>query len=330
MGMSRKELRDSVLNTTRQPQAQIGDLVNEFINLTIQEINSPSWAFKNPEFHHLWSFLRQKTTFPTVASTSDYVLAREVDKIAILRQTASPVKLRQLSDETFFRYVPDPTATGNPSYYRIWEASGVATKLGTASTLTVVSDSTSDAGSAELTVSISGYVGGIWRTETFALNGTTEVAGSLTFQARELIVTKQKNTTGTITIATSGDTTLTTLGPKDRLAKFKVVSLYPIPSSAITMYLEFYTTIPELHNDSDAPIFDEKWHHIIRLGTLSKVYQYLNKEDTFALVHALFTSAVRAMVASDRVNPDFIEYLDPRASRMPFIHISRSEDVTVD
>src|SRR3990167_7210008 len=129
---SRKEIRDSVLDTTRQENVQIGLLVNDF--------------------NHLWSWLKSKTTFSTVASQEDYVLGREVDKIALLRQTTSPTRLLRMTDEQFYKRDANPTATGNPLLYRTWEVDGVSTRLTTADTIDVVSSSASDAGSSELAV----------------------------------------------------------------------------------------------------------------------------------------------------------------------------------
>lgn len=331
MASSRKELRDVVLSTTRQDNSQIGSLVNEFINLSLSEIGEPAWAGRGKEVHHNWSFLRRKTTFTTVASTSDYVLGRDVDKVTLLRQTDTPTKLMQLTDETFYRLVPDPDDTGAPRFYRLWETEGVSTRLATADTLNVVSDSASDAGNSELTVSVQGYdASGIWQTETFQLNGTSSVTGSKTFAAREIYVSKQKATTGTITVVrNTGSTTLVKLGPNDRAPKFKVLSLYPIPSSAITIYAEYYTSIPTLNNDSDVPLLPEKFHYVVRLGALAKVFQYLNKENDFNTTQSLFASAVRSMVASDRVQPDLIEYLTPEQGLMPFIRVHPSNEVIV-
>lgn len=327
---SRKEIRDVCLSTTRQENAQIGSLVNEFINLTLSEINEPAWISKQQSAHS-WSFLRRKTTFPTVASTSDYVFARDIDKIALIRQIETPIKLTQLTDENFFRYVPNPTDTGNPRFYRIWETEGVATRLATADTLNVTSDSASDAGNSELSVSIQGYdSSGIWITETFQLNGTSAVTGAKTFAAREIFVSKQKNTTGTITVSrATGSTVLVRLGPNDRAPKFKIVSFNPIPSSVITMYAEFYTFIPSLNNDSDVPLIPEKFLYVVRLGVLSKIFQYLNKENDFNTTQALFAGGVRSMVASDNVNVDLIEYLAPERSAFypMFFRVHRSQDL---
>lgn len=328
MGLSRAEIRNSVLNTTRQTNAQIGSIVNEYINISLNEINDPVWAFARGNKNHWWSFLRRKLTFSTVNGTSDYVLNRSVDKIAILRQLSTPVRLKQVSDDDFFEYIPDPTDTGNPLYYRMWEQDGVAARLSEADTIDLYSSSASDSGNSTLVVSVSGFSNNIWRTETYQLTGASTVAGTITFDANSIIiVTKQADTTGTITvIENSGTTTLVTLAPQERSAKFKVISLYPIPSSAITMYLEYYDRIPELENDSDAPIFDGKWHHVVRLGALAKTFQYLNKETDYLATKAAFAAGVRAMIAADSAEPDFIEHLNPRRNAHPLFYQKRSED----
>ena len=320
---SRKEIRDFILSTTQQDNTQIGTLVNNYINMSLNEINDPGWAFTK-NYHHLWSWLKRKNTFSTVASTGDYVMKREVDKIAILRQTTSPIKLMQITDELFFRLVPNPTDTGNPLYYRLWETDGISTRLATADTIDVISSSTSDSGSAELAVSVTGFdsTSGVIKTDTYQLNGTTVVSGTTTFAAREIWVSKQKNTTGTITIRrNSTSATLVQLGPNERSYSFKVLSLYPTPSAAITMYLEFYTRINELNNDSDTPNFDSKWHYVVSLGALAKTFSYLGKEQQFLSLHAQFSAAVRAMVAADSTEPDLVEHLNPQRDSYPFISV---------
>lgn len=321
---SRREIVDSVLSITRQERSQIGSLVEDFINLTLNEINEPGWAYKFKNFTHLWSWLKRKSTFDTVASTTDYVLAREIDKVAILRQTETPIKLQQVPDDQFFRYIPNPVATGNPRYYRLWENEGVSTRLATADTVDVVSSSASDAGSADYTVTVMGYdSNGVLQTDTYQLNGTTKVSGTTTFAARAIFVSKRAATNGDITV-TAGSTSLLVLGKNERAPKFKVISLYPQPSSAITMNIEFYTRIPELVNDSDVPAFDRKWHYVVRMGTLAKVYQYLNKDESWIAMQGMYADAVRGMVSADKTEPDLVRHLDPRRDKFGLSHQVRS------
>jgi len=250
------------------------------------------------------------------------VLERDIKDVAIVTQRESPTKIYRVTDEQFLKYEPEPTDTGNPVLYRLWEISGVGTKLSTADTIDVVSSSTSDDNDSDLAVTIWGYVNGILQSESYVLNGTTTVTGSTTFDARDIFVSKSKNTTGTITI-TAGATTLTTLGKEERNPIHKVMDLYPIPGSAMTIYIQYYSHLRELVRDSDVPQFDPNWHYVIRLGTLAKVYQFLGKENDFTTTQALYSASVRAMVNADRGVSDFIPRLERHRFRQ-FPHIRRS------
>jgi len=304
------EIRDNVAFTTRE--AQINSIIDSYINLTLQEINDPAWAFEQigiRGYNHLWTFLRRKNTFSTVDGTEFYQLPRDVDKISIIRQTTSPVRLRYLPDDVFYRYEPNPTEEGNPLYYRIWEEEGVSTVLAVADTITVVSSSSSDTSSFK--VSIVGYnASGYLQSEELSLNGTTTVNGALTYVADKPIrISKSAKTTGYITVKeASGATTLVVLGPEERSPRFKKIGLYPIPSSAITIYLEYYTRLRQLVNDSDTPDMDEKWIWVVRLGAIAKVLQYQGKPD-YDKAQALYAAGVRSMIKADMQNPDYIPML---------------------
>jgi len=245
---------------------------------------------------------------PDVAGTTDYVLERDVDRIAILRQTSSPIKLSQIPDEIFYRELPNPTASGTPLWYRLWEITGLSTKLTAADTISIVSSSASDG--TTFTVAIMGYIDGKLDSEVLTMNGISTVTSTKTWDAREVFISKSGITTGNITVkAVSANVTILTLGAQEISPRFKVVSLYPTPGSTVTMYLEYYKAIRELVNDSEVPEFSEKWHHVVRLGTISKVYQFLGKTADFVATQGMYEQAVRAMVMSDKANPDLITEL---------------------
>lgn len=320
---TRKQIRDHVIEITKQDSDQISSLVNDFINETINEINNPGWAFPGGEYNHLWSFLRRRTTFATVASQADYVMERDVDKIAILTQRTTPTKLVQVPDEIFLREIPNPTETGSPSMYRLWAIDGVSTKLAAADTIDVVSSSSSDGSS--FTAGVFGYISGRLTSETYTMNGSTAVAGSKSFDAREIFVSKSAKSTGNFTFTeNSGGTTLIVLGPEDTAPRMKVVTLYPIPSSAITMYLEYYKRMRELVNDVDVPEFDQQFHYIVKLGALAKTYQFLGKTEDYVATHGMYANSVRSMVAADKTEPDLINHLRRRTQNF-FIRAIRSE-----
>jgi len=307
-----KELRDNIGETARE--SAIDDLIDEYINITLMEINNPSWAYEQigvRGYHHNWSFNRRKHSFSTVATTEDYMLPRDLDKVGLIRQEETPVKLKHLPDEVFYRLVPKPSdSSGNPRWYRIWEEEGVSARLTATDKITVKSSSTSDTSS--ITVSISGYdSNGIKMSESLSLDGTSNVDSTITWLAdRPLRISKSGVTVGDITVEDylGNIGTLLILGKQERSPRFKVIGLYPIPDAAITVYLEYYTRIKRLVNAADVPDIDEKWIYVVRLGALAKVRDYQNKPDA-AAYQKLFADSVRSMVKADISEVDYIPHL---------------------
>ena len=306
-----KEIRDRVKNDTRE--TGLSDTwVSDYVNLTLQEINDPGWAYEQigmKGYDHEWTFNRRKHSITTVASTENYQLPRDLDKVGLIRQTSSPQKLLYVPDELFYEFIPNPTATGNPQYYRIWEEEGVSTRLSTDDKIKVVSSSSSD---TTIKISIVGYNdSGYLQSEELTLTGTTAVSGTLTYDAgRPLRISKSATSVGYVTVTeyTAG-TTLVILAIEERTTRFKVAGFYPIPSSAISLYLEYYTRIRNLVNDSDVPDIDEKWIWVVRIGVMAKIYQYQGKESMFSSAQNMFGSGVRSMVKADLQNIDYIPIL---------------------
>lgn len=307
---TRLTLRNRIATDTRE--TQINTTIEDYLNFTLQEIQSPAWAFEQvglKGFDHKWSFNRRKTTLATVASTENYQLPRDLDDIGLIRQTASPRKIKFIPNDLFYEWLPNPTATGNPKWYRIWEQEGVEVRLSADDTLEVLSSSASD---TTQTVRIVGKdANGLVRTESLLLTGTTAVAGTITYNAGDVLrISKSADTVGVITVRKATlDVTLVLLAPTETAARFKIISFYPIPSSAITLYLEYFTHIRRLEGDNDVPDLAEKWMWLVRTGTMAKVYSYQNKETMFNTTQALFATGVRSMVREDLQNSDYTPVL---------------------
>ena len=295
-----KELRDSIAFTCRE--TQIGSRIDEYINLTLMEINN----------FHLWSFLRRKTTFDTVDSQESYQLPRDVDKIGLLRNTEQ--KLIHVPDELFYKWIPDPTAeTTYPRYYRLWEDYGVETQIATAELLDVVSDVVGD--DAKVTI-VGTDANGYELVETFTLSGTTDQNGAKTFTTIRQ-VSKEEATVGNVTVTGHTSTTVfVTLLPEERSPRFKQISLYPIASTdSIAHYLEYYARLRELVNDQDVPAIDRKWHYLLREGALAKVYQYKNNDTAYVASQRIFMAGLEKMKREDVLNVDYIPYLQSAGYR---------------
>ncbi len=252
---TRLEFRARIATDTRE--TQINTTIEEYLNQTLAEINDPAWAFEQVSpmrgYNHLWSFNRRKTSLNVSGESTQ--LPRDLDKIGLVRQTTTPVKLRFIPDDLFYDYIPDPTSTGNPKWYRIWEEEGVSTRLSTDDMVEVLSDSASD---TSATVRIVGYdTNGLLRTESLTLTGITAVSGTITYDSGKILkVSKSADTTGIITIREkTADTTLVKLAPTERAGKFKVISFYPIPPSTtgtITAFADYSATVTGTVKVTDA------------------------------------------------------------------------------
>ena len=297
------ELRDHIASTTRE--TQVPTLIDSFINLTGLEIHN----------FHPWTFLRRKQTFATVADQEDYNLDSEVDRIALLRETSSPRRIRYVPDDLFYSLMPNPetVGSGTPAYYRLWEETSFSTNLAAADTIYVVSSSASDTSTFTVRVigrNSSGEVVG----ETLTLNGITNVTSTTTWAASGLLqVSKSARTTGTISVyRTTGATLLSEMEPDNLTPRFKRLSFFPIPSSVLTMRLEYYDRYRYLVHDTDVPQLDQKWMWVLREGTLAKMWEYKQKETLFAQHQALFDRGLQTMKLQDASNQDYVPVLQPR------------------
>jgi hypothetical protein len=289
-----KELTDHIASIVRDTQIEV--ILQRTLNLTLGEI----WTFSP------WTFKRRKQTFATVA---DYNLDAEVDEIRLLRLRSTPRKLVYVPDHIFYELQADPegTGSGTPWAYRLWEETGFATNLAAADTVYVSSSSTSD-GSA-FTVRIVGRnSSGEVVAETLTLNGTSNVTSSTTWAAAGLMqISKSATTTGTITCyRTTGATQLTEIAPEETAPRYKRLSLYPIPSSALTMYLEYDERLRFLSHATDVPQMDHKWMWVAIEGTLAKVWGYKQNDVRSQLSQALYEKGLFRMRTQDLRNLDYV------------------------
>ena len=327
---TRLTIRNRVATDTRE--TQINTSIEAYINQTLLEIQSPSWAFEQAGlrgYDHKWSFNRRKTTLTTTDTIENYQLPRDLDDIGLIRQTTSPIKLHFIPDDLFYEWLPYPTATGNPRWYRIWDEEGVEVRLSTDDMIEVLSDSASD---TSQTVRIVGYdANGLLRTESITLTGVTAAPGTITYDAGKILrVSKSADTTGVITIREkTADTTLVMLAPSETMARFKIISFYPIPSSTLTLYLEYFTRIRRLEGDDDVPDIPEKWLWLVRVGTMAKVYQYQNKESLFTSTQGMFVSGLRSMVRTDMQQSDYIPYMRSQLSNLKGKWLNLEESFTI-
>ena len=297
------QIRDNIARTVRE--TQIDDLILSWMNLTGLEIHNFS----------PWTWLRRKQEFTTVVDQENYNLDSEVDRIGLVRQRTTPQKIQYLPDELFYRFLPNPedVSSGTPRFYRLWEETGFSAPLAADDTVYVVSSSTSDG--STFTVRIRGRnASGEVVTETLTMNGTTNVTSNTTWDAGGLMaISKSASTTGTISCRrTTGDTLLSEMEPDNLAPRFKRMSLYPIPSAAITINLEYYERYIFLINDVDVPQMDLQWNWVLREGALAKTWEYKQNEQAAAQHQAIFDRGLQLMHRQDAANQDYVPVIQPR------------------
>jgi len=305
-----KQLRDHVASTVRE--TQISDLIDAYINQTALDL----WLF------HPWTFRRKRLTFATVLDQEFYNLDSEIDEIAVLRQISTPVRLIYIPDSLFYKTVPNPEDQGSgvPRYYRRWEETGFGTNLAAADTVYVSSSSTSDGSS--FTVRIRGRnSSGEVIEETLTLNGTTSVTSTTTWAADGLFqISKSGTTTGTVTCyRTTGATVLAEMEPNNLAPRFIRIGLFPIPSSAVTMYLEYYERFRYLVHNTDVPQMDHKWNGVLLEGTLAKAWEYKQSASLSTQHLTMYEAGKVRMRMQDERNMDYIPVLERRVRMRPMV-----------
>ena len=129
-------------------------------------------------------------------------------------------------------------------------------------------------------------------------------------------ISKSGATTGTITCyRTTGATVLSELEPDNLTPRYKRLSFYPIPSSVLTMNLEYFERYRYLVHDTDVPQMDVKWGWVLREGALAKTWEYKQNETAFAQHQAIYQQGLKLMRAQDEANADYIPVLQPRFSQ---------------
>lgn len=225
-----------------------------YVQTAVQRAIARVWNAKQ------WTFKQRKTTRTTANGTSEYTLSKLIGEPYILLSTGSPYILRPVSEDEFDSYIPNPTASGNPQLYMLYEVAGVETQPTATAALVVVSSSASD---TTQSVTIKGLVSGQVDYETVALNGTTNVTTTKQFDSI-LSVGKSAYTAGRVTITESGvGTTLVVMGPLETVVRYKKMRLYPTPSSTLTITIKHFAqpNIPTSeYEDAEIPA---RWDYVV-------------------------------------------------------------------
>jgi hypothetical protein len=252
-----------------------------------------------------WTFKYRRHTFATEASVEDYILPRQVGEVYGLKSSVAPYTMGVIREDDFDKYVPNPQASGNPQYLRLFETVGVDEQPSAASVITAVSSSASDTTQKVL---IKGLVGGYTDTEELSLNGTTPVNGSKSF-TEIYAVTKSAETVGRVTVTSNaGSVTNVILGTQDRTIRLRKVRLYPTPSSAVTITVKNFGLPPALTNAYEDTEIPTRWDYIIDQYAFALSLQAKGKEQLEEFVAQM--NLGKTMVEEEMASEEYLSAED--------------------
>lgn len=209
--------------------------------------------------HRQWSFRRRSATLSTVSGQTDYPLDKRVGQPYSILSSAAPYRLRPLSRFNLDRADPQRALTGDPKIAAISDLSPVIAQPSAAAIVQVVSSNTAD---TTQKVIVKGIVGGEEDYEQLTLNGTTTVSTTKSFTSITSL-SKSAATSGRVTFV-SGSTTLLTLGPLDKTALLRILTLYPVPQSVLTVTVRHFAPPPAFFtNLYEAVMIPEDFDHVV-------------------------------------------------------------------
>jgi hypothetical protein len=189
-----------------------------------------------------------------------------------------PIKLNYLTDQEFYRASNDVYMTQIPLMYRMWGEDMVITQVRKPSVISVVSSSALD---TSIQVTVFGVVAGYPDYEVINTNGTTSVDGLKTFQSVERIV-KGSSSTGRITASanTGGDiVSVFPVGDTTAGILYKKIQVWPLPTTAFPITVQYYKDPYKLVNDTDVPELGQEYDEAIILLASAKIRLDNNQEE---------------------------------------------------
>lgn len=229
--------------TTEAYRAQIA------VNRAVRRI----WNFKQ------WNFRRRSTTFSTVDDQTDYPLDRRIGQPYSILSSVAPYRLKIISRFNLDKVDPQRSMTGNPRIAAISDIVPVVNQPAAATVIEVVSSGAADTTQKVL---VKGLVGGEEDYEELSLNGVTSVYTTKSFSSITSI-SKSAATAGRVAVKV-GSTTLVTLGPLDKTVLLRVLTLYPVPQSVITITVRHFAPPPAFFTNFYEPVMvPEDWDHVV-------------------------------------------------------------------
>lgn len=223
-----------------------------------KRLTSMPWSFA------LWP---RDETITCVLGQRTYTLNPAMGRLHTLYNQGTKKFLSEITPRGLSEVNILPTDTRRADYFRLTGVSSVALQPTSASVLTVVSSDVGDVG-ALYTVTVQGIADGVWREEEIVPNGTTSVAGTLSF-SQVVGVVKSGTWAGTMTLTSnSGAVTVLSLTSSEYGRQYPTIELLALPEVADTIAYRFYRQPIRLVDDNAIPMIPAPHSQVLVWDTL--------------------------------------------------------------
>lgn len=243
-----------------------------------------------------FSRLRDTTsplTFASVANQAIYGLPAQINRVRAITERDNDRQLQPITLEELRADDPGLTATGT-SWAFVPLSYGPIKYVPAATGIWVASSSASD---TSQTAMVNGVrTGGIATgDQTATINGTTRTAiGSFTDYVDVQTISISAVGVGLISFydASTGGNTIAEIPIGKLSPRYFRVQLYPIPSSAITYYVDGQYDIPELDDTQDVPMLPEEFHDLLSAYARMREYERLGDNDRMMFAANEYTTGL--------------------------------------
>lgn len=258
--------------------------------------------------------LEHETTFATVSATRVYYLDEFLPNsiLSVVDQTNNQ-NLSIIDEKRIELIDQDKDDSGSPFHYSLLGTSNVEGQPSSASVVTVSSASASD---TTQRVRIRGLVSSVANYELLSLNGTSSVAGTLSFSSVTHI-TKDAVTVGRISATSNAAAVTLALIPRARFSvEYQKIGLWPVPSGAYTIMVRGLRRPLDLVNSEDIPDLPELFHELVLIGALIRGHQFLYDFQRSNELQALFNLRIEDLKKKQANKFEMINRLDGRPPKI--------------
>jgi len=253
-----------------------------------------------------WGNVDYDYTFTTVSGTQNYVLPDDFGKEISARDATNGLEIAKTDYPTLVNnFAGEVDDSGTVGRYVIYEDT-VQAQPSASSVLAIVSSSSAD---TTQTILVRGISSGVEITETVTLTGTSS-ANSANSYTRVKGISKSAVTTGTVTVtANSAAVTVATLAPKTTEARYKLIKLHYVPTTAIVISLPYSIQPMPMTEANDYPCIDIA--DLIEIGAEADSWFYKRQGAKATAKETQFNLELQQYIFNKENNPNEVVTFKP-------------------